>query len=415
MPKMGDAMEEGTLLEWLKKDGDSVKAGDTIGNIQTDKATVELTAPGSGVLGGVLIAPGETVGVGIPIAAILKPGESLPEGWGNGESKQAAEASAKPDEKSESREAPADDGSSRVLVADGPTASSSERVAASPLARRIAAEAGLDLKSLSGSGPGGRIVERDVRSAAESGATPSQGTASVEPLARLEDRVATLTNLQRITAQRTAQSKQTIPHYYVTVEIDLERLVALREAMNEENPDAKLSINDFIVKASALALQEQPHINASWDDGKLRMHASVNIGVAAAVPDGLTLPVVKNCDRKSLRQIANEIRDLASRAKVNRLTPEELSGSTFSISNMGMFDIENFSAIINQPNGAIIAVSTAKRIPVVVDGDEGEELEVRTQMKVTGSFDHRIINGAEGAVFMGVLRKFLESPTLLLS
>lgn len=410
MPKMGDAMEEGTLIEWLLKEGDKVKAGDHIGNIQTDKATVELTAPGSGILTGFLIEAGETVPVGVPIAAILKEGESLPEGWGSGGSRTSAKESANAEQAKPSAH------SEVVAVAEPTTKADGQRVFASPLARRIAADAGISIEAIHGTGPKGRVVERDVREAISTGSQKSWAQpVSIAPNNLLESKLVQLNTLQRITAQRTAQAKQIIPHYYVTVQVDLERLTALREAMNEERPDAKLSINDFIVKAAALALQDQPHINASWDEGNLRLHGSVNIGVAVAVPDGLTMPVVHKCETKPLRQIASEIRSLAAKAKENRLNPDELSGSTFAISNMGMYDVENFSAIINQPNGAIIAVSTANRVPVVVDGEDGEELEIRTLMKITGSFDHRIINGAQGAEFMGVLRKYLESPTLLLT
>lgn len=409
MPKMGDAMEEGTLVDWVKKEGDKVNAGDVIGNIQTDKATVELTAPASGVLQGILLQPGETVPVGQPIAAILKEGESLPPGWGNGKAaaKQAAEPQPVAAEKA-TAELP-EPATKTVAVVESPPG---ERVFASPLARKLAAEAGIPIEGLAGTGPGGRIVERDVRRAMQETARPR---IAVAPEQELRERVVPLTNLQRITAQRVTQSKIEVPHYYVTLEIDLENLVNLRETMNREKPDDKLSINDFVIKASALALQDQPHINASWEDGKMRMHGAINIGVAVAVPDGLTVPVIKNCERKPLREIAREARALAAKAKENKLTPEELSGSTFTISNMGMYGVDDFSAIINQPNGAIIAVAAAKRVPVVVEGEDGEELEIRSRMKVTGSFDHRIINGAQGAEFMGVLRKYLESPTLLIT
>jgi pyruvate dehydrogenase E2 component (dihydrolipoamide acetyltransferase) len=224
-----------------------------------------------------------------------------------------------------------------------------------------------------------------------------------------------LTFLQKITAERTTQSKQQVPHYYVTVEVDLENLEDLRNMIKAQEPDTRLTINDFIIKASAMALAEKPHINASFVDGMLKIYGNINIGVATAVPDGLTVPVIKNVESKSLRTIAAEIRELTSRARENKLKPEELTGSTFSISNMGMYDVENFAAIINQPNGAIIAVSTGKKVPVVVEGEEGDELEVRMRMKVTGSFDHRIIDGALGAEFMGVLKKYLENPIRLLS
>lgn len=405
MPKMGDAMEEGTLLEWVKNEGEPVSAGDVIGSIQTDKATVELTAPASGVLQGILLQPGQTVPVGQPIAAILKEGESLPNGWGN-----AKAAPSKAEGTVEPQEAQQKEAQRKNVAIVAPNRG--ERIFASPLARKLAAEAGIQIEGLVGSGPDGRIVESDVRLAIAQAKPPPT---HVAPIYHLEDRVVPLNTLQRITAQRVTQSKQEIPHYYVTVEVDVQNLTDLREMMNREKPDEKLSLNDFIIKAAALALQEQPHINASWDDAKIRLHGSIHIGVAVAVPDGLTVPVIKNCERKSLRHISRQARELATRAKENKLSPDDLSGSTFTISNMGMYDIHDFSAIINQPNGAIIAVSTAKRTPVAVEGENGEELQIRPRMKVTGSFDHRIINGAQGAEFMGVLRNYLESPTLLLS
>lgn len=406
MPKMGDAMEEGVLVEWLKNEGEGVKSGEIIGNIQTDKATVELTAPSTGTLSGIIAYPGDTIPVGKPIAAILKEGEKLPEGWGgNGAPNAASPQPEETPQPAQKEEKPAAEESPKQ---EAPSAQG-ERVFASPLARRLAEDAGIPIESIQGTGPNGRIVERDVKAASR------EPAAAPAPAAKLEDKLVPLTNLQRITAERTAHSKVAVPHYYVTVEVDVESLEDLRNRMNEDNPEGKLSINDFIIKASALALQEQPHINASFENGKRREYGSINIGVAAAVPDGLTLPVIKNCERKTLRQIAAEVRTLIGKAKDNKLGIDELTGSTFAISNMGMFDVESFSAIINEPNGAIIAVGTAKRVPVVVEGDDGDELEVRPVMKVTGSFDHRIIDGAVGAQFMGVLKKYLEAPTLLLS
>ncbi|MBA3725156.1 MAG: 2-oxo acid dehydrogenase subunit E2 [Armatimonadetes bacterium] len=420
MPKMGDAMEEGILVEWLAEEGDKVKSGDTIGNIQTDKATVELTAPSTGTLSGVISKAGDTVPVGVPIAAILKDGESLPDGWGGGASSKVAPTkveepapaeavASKPKEEAaalkqaEPAEAP------REAVAASAAPKAGGRVFASPLARRLAEDAGLPLEDLAGSGPNGRIVERDVRAA-----LPKPKPAGIAAIAT-SDRMVDLTNLQRIVAERTAHSKLNVPHYYVTVEVDVEALEALREQMNEENQEGKLSINDFIIKACAFALQEQPHINASFENGKRHEYGQINIGVAAAVPDGLTLPVIKDCGNKSLRQIAVEVRDLVGKAKENKLSLDQLTGSTFAISNMGMFDVENFSAIINEPNGAIVAVSTAGKVPVVVETEDGDDIEIRSRMKITGSFDHRIIDGAVGAEFMGVLRTYLEAPTRLLS
>ncbi|MGI8923120.1 MAG: dihydrolipoamide acetyltransferase family protein [Fimbriimonadales bacterium] len=420
MPKMGDAMEEGTLVEWLVKEGDKVKSGDPIGNIQTDKATVELTATSTGILAGVISKAGDTVPVGVPIAAILKDGESLPDGWGGSSSSKRAPtkaegptpAEAEPPELKEEaapkQAVPATE-AEKEAVAVSAVPKTGARVFASPLARRLAEGAGLPLEDLSGSGPNGRIVERDVR-AALTGPNP---VGIAVPAAA--DRMVDLTNLQRIVAERTAHSKLHVPHYYVTVEVDVEAVEALREQMNEENQEGKLSINDFIVKACALALQEQPHINASFENGKRHEYGQINIGVAAAVPDGLTLPVIKDCGTKSLREMAVEVRDLVGKAKQNRLSLDQLTTSTFAISNMGMFDVENFSAIINEPNGAIVAVSTARKVPVVVETEEGDQIEIRSRMKVTGSFDHRIIDGAVGAQFMGVVRGYLEAPTQLLS
>ncbi|MER3466707.1 MAG: dihydrolipoamide acyltransferase, partial [Armatimonadota bacterium] len=238
--------------------------------------------------------------------------------------------------------------------------------------------------------------------------------ASARPAA-LEAREVPLTNLQRITAQRTAESKQTIPHYYVTVDCDVEELQRLRAWMNEENPDEKLSLNDFIVKACAMALVEQPHINASFQDGKRHEYSEVNIGVLTAVEDGLTLPVVKNCESKSLRALALEVKQMVQKARDNRLTPDELTGATFVVSNMGMYDVDSFAAVINQPNGAVVAVGTAKRVAVVLEENGKEVIGPRWRMKMTGSFDHRIIDGAVGAKFLRAVRKYLESPTLLLA
>lgn len=410
MPKMGDAMEEGTLVEWVKKEGDKVKSGDIIGNIQTDKATVELTSPSSGVLTGFLISEGDTVPVGRAIAAVLKEGETLPDDWKSGGApKSVTTTVAQMPEKPQTRET-----SSQVTTttATTPTATG-QRVFISPLAKRLASEAGLNVATLRGTGPNGRIVERDIRAALTQ--APGSVVTTQPSVPRGATTEVSLNPLRRITAQRTAQSKQQVPHYYVTVEVNLDRLEEVRRQMKADDPETKISINDFIVKACALALVEQPHINASFQDGKEIRHGSVNIGVAVAVPDGLTMPVVKDCQTKSLRQMASEVRELAGRARENKLSLDELSDSTFAISNMGMFDVENFAAIINQPNGAIVAVSSASRRPIVADEDGEEIIQIATIMKMTGSFDHRIIDGAVGAQFMGALRRLLEAPTKLLS
>ena len=407
MPKMGDGMEEGTLLEWLKKDGELVKSGEIIGTIQTDKATLELESPGKGILTGFLIQPGETVPVGVPIAAILRDGESLPANWGSGAA--AAPASA---------DAPAADAPVAQAAPAGSAAPSADlgRVKASPLAKKVAAEAGVDLSLVVGSGPGGRITEKDVRKAIAEQGTPMPKQAAptfTAPAitATAEDTKVALTPLRRISGQRTLQSKLEAPHFYVTVEVDLEKISALRAAFKAEESGA-ISVNDFVVAACVKALQDMPSVNATFMGDHILQHGAINIGVAAAVEQGLLVPVLHNAHAMTLRQMSAGVKELVVKAKDGKLTPNEMSGSTFSISNMGMLGVENFAAIINGPNSAILAVSTAKKTVVVTADDE---LEVRTMMKMTASFDHRVIDGAEGAKFINIVKSYLENPTRLLS
>lgn len=403
MPKMGDGMEEGTLLEWLKKDGDAVKSGDVIGTIQTDKATLELEAPGKGTLTGILIEPGATVPVGQPIAAILKEGESLPEGWGSGSGSkptesQPVEESAKQEPK---KEAP------KSKEESAPAAESS-RVKASPLAKKIAAESGIDLSTIEGSGPGGRIVEKDVR-AAQNSSVSSAPAGSAAPAGK--DEKVKLNRLREIIAERTAHAKSTVPHFYVTVEVDLEKITAIREMFKEEE-GGRISINDFVVRACVLALQAMPVVNSTFEGDHLLQHGSVNIGIAAAVDDGLLVPVIHNAHGMTLRDIADESKRLVTKARDGKLTPNEMQGSTFSISNMGMLDVDDFSAIINEPNAAIVAIASARKKVVV---GENDEIEIRWRMNITGSFDHRVVDGAIGAEFMNLVKSGLENPSRLLS
>lgn len=425
MPKMGDGMEEGVLLEWLKKEGDKVKTGESLATIQTDKATLEMEADGSGTLAGILVKAGDAVPVGKPMAALLADGEKLPGDWGSGASAEpkqeeapepVAVASAPAAKKSESEAAPAakETASPPEVPESKPQAG---RVKASPLARKIADELGVSIESLKGSGPGGRIVEKDVRSAAESGIAKKLIDGVSAPVhASEEDVKVPLNRIRQITAQRTAQSKQTVPHFYVTVEVDVESIQALRAQFEAEGA-GKVSINDFVIKACASALQDMPQVNATFQGDHLLQYGSVNVGMAVALEDGLTVPVMHGAHRLSVRQISARSRELAAKARENKLSPEELSGSTFSISNMGMLNVENFAAIINTPNAAIVAVSTARKVvvPVESENEEGEvTLEVRTRMNVTGSFDHRVVDGAVGARFMNALRDYLENPTRLL-
>jgi pyruvate dehydrogenase E2 component (dihydrolipoamide acetyltransferase) len=406
MPKMGDGMEEGTLVEWLKKEGDTVKSGEVIGNIQTDKATLELEAPGSGVLTGLLIKGGDTVPVGRPIAAILKSGEKLPAGWGGADYKGGSSPAPA------ATEIPAV--AAVVTPVDMPVAESSngDRVVASPLARKIAAERNIDLRTVKGTGPGGRIVERDLVTAtsAPAAAPATPASAPVQIFASAEDRTIPLSRLKQITGNRTLQSKTQVPHFYVTVEVDLEKILALRAQFEEEGA-SKPSINDFVIKATALALREMPEANATVVDKNLLLYSAVNIGIAVAVEDGLTVPVLKNADQLGLKAISSKSKDLAKRARDNKLSLDELSGSTFSISNMGMLDVDNFVAIVNQPNAGILAIASARK-KVVANADD--EIEIRTRMNITGSFDHRVLDGALGAKFVNLVKALLENPTRML-
>lgn len=423
MPKMGDGMEEGTLLEWLKKEGDKVKSGEIIGTIQTDKATLELEAPGSGVLTGIITQGGETIPVGKPMAAIVKDGEKLPKDWGSGGGapKSNGSAESKPAEQPTSggskegsgiQDVPAGVEAAQSQSASAPSAAPAEsgRIKASPLAKKIAAERGIDLSTINGSGPGGRIVEKDVTSAQPMPAP----TKVAEPqliTATAEDQKIKLNRIRQITAQRTAESKQQVPHFYVTVEVDLENLMDLREMfVNDEA--GKLSINDFVIRACVMALQQMPQVNSSYQGDSILQYGAINIGLAVALDDGLTLPVMKNAQAMTLRQISARSKELAGKARDNKLSPDELSGSTFSISNMGMLNVDEFIAIINQPNAAILAVSSAKKKPVV---NAEDELEIRWQMNISASFDHRVVDGAVGAKFINLIRDFLENPTRLLS
>lgn len=405
MPKMGDGMEEGTLLEWLKKDGDKVKTGDVIGSIQTDKATLELEAPGTGTLTGFLLQGGETVPVGRPIAAILKDGESLPTGWGG--------ATAAPTPTAEAPAAATVEPTVEAPAAEAPAPVTNDRVKASPLARKIAAEKGLDLSQIQGTGPGGRIVEKDVASAqpAAASAAAPKATAPAPVTASAEDETVKLPRLRQITAKRTTESKQQVPHFYVTVEVDVENIIAIRE-MFERDASGKVSINDFVVKASALALRDMPIVNSIFQGDHLVQKGGVHVGIAVALEDGLTVPVIKNADQLSLRQISGSARDLAKRARDNKLSLDEMQGSTFAISNMGMLDVDNFFAIINQPNAAIVAIASVRKKVVANDNDE---IEVRSRMNITGSFDHRVVDGAVGAKFINLIKDYLQNPTRLLS
>jgi len=401
MPKMGDAMEEGTLVRWLKHEGDTVQEGEPIAEIATDKATVEIEAPSSGVLRGIRVAENAVVPVNTPLAYILQEGESLPaEGDGK------ASAPAKPAEAAAPQPAPAPMAAATApQPAPAPT-NGEERILASPLARKIAAEHGIDLRQVQGTGPKGRIVERDVLAYIESRkatAVPAPALAA----APAEGRTETLTRLRQITAQRTTEAHQTIPHFYLTMEIDMEEAVALRQQLNQLDENLRISVNDLIVKACAVAIEQHPIVNATYQNGQLVHPNGVHIGIAVAVEQGLLVAVLRHCEGKSLRRIAQESQTLIQKAREGKLMPDEMTGNTFTVSNLGMFGIEQFTAIINPPASAILAVGATKRVPVV---QEDGSIVARQRMKVTMSCDHRVLDGAVGAQFLQTLKQVLENP-----
>jgi pyruvate dehydrogenase E2 component (dihydrolipoamide acetyltransferase) len=410
MPKMGDAMEEGTLVRWLKQEGDTVQEGEPIAEIATDKATVEIEAPTSGVLRGIRVAENAVVPVNTPLAYILQEGESLP---ADGDGKSGAHA------KPVAAAAAPQPASAPTAVAAAPQPATAptngeERILASPLARKIAAEHGIDLRQVQGTGPKGRIVERDVLAYIESRKATAVPAPAPTPVptpalaaAPAEGRTETLTRLRQITAQRTTEAHQTIPHFYLTMEIDMEEALALRQRLNQLDESLRVSVNDLIVKACAVAIEQHPIVNATYQNGQLVHPNGVHIGIAVAVEQGLLVAVLRHCEGKSLRRIAQESQSLIQKAREGKLLPDEMMGNTFTVSNLGMFGIEQFTAIINPPASAILAVGATKRVPVV---QEDGSIVARQRMKVTLSCDHRVLDGAVGAQFLQTLRQVLENP-----
>ena len=404
MPKLSDAMVEGRVLQWLKKEGDRVQGGDVLASIETDKAEIELEAFGSGVLRKVLAGEGQTVPVGQLIAVIAEPDEDITSLVSAAPAAPAAGAPAAPkvEAKAAAPAAPA-------AVSPAAPAAEAGWVPASPIARRMAREAGIDLAQIKGSGPGERILERDVEAYL---ATQAQRLAGAEvPVGEREFEDKELSTIRKTIAARMVQSKAPIPHFTVTVEVDMAAALELRKSLNaiEANVE-KLSVNDIIIKATALALQRHPAVNARFTNGQVRLFKRVHMGVAVAIEDGLIVPVIRDCDRKSLGEIAREARGLIDRSRARKLRPEEYSGGTFAISNLGMFDVVEFTAVIDPAHGAILAVGAIEEKPVVMNG----QVVVRQRMRLTGSFDHRIIDGAMGAKFLQELKKILENAVQLL-
>jgi len=439
MPKLSDTMTAGTLVNWLKEEGDEVSTGDMIAEIETDKATMELEVFEDGILLKQFVAAGDQVDIGTPIAAIGEKGETVeapaPPSPARKKPQQAPAANRKTDGAPPS--SPADlpaPAPGSIKQTPAPTAppdtDNAHRVRISPLARRLAAEKGIDPAWIKGSGPGGRIVKADVLAAENAPAAPSAPVPAVpvsappRPIAIppnapiAEEADIPLSNIRGIIAERLLESKRTIPHFYLETEIDAEPLMRLRSALNQELaplPPAeggiKFTVTDFILKGSAEALRRVPSVNASWLDDRIHQHGAVHLALAIAVPDGLVTPKIENAHSKTLRQVAVESRDLAARARDKKLRLDEFSGSTFTVSSLGMLGIESFLAIINPPNAAILSVGTIVKKPVVNDQDE---IVPGRRMKIGLSCDHRVVDGVTGARFLAALRTILETPELML-
>lgn len=409
MPKLSDAMTEGRVIQWLKKEGDRVQGGDVVASIETDKAEIELEAFGSGVLRKILVGDGQTVPVGQLIGVIAEPDEDISSLEHAAPAAPATAAAAPAAAKAEPK--PASPAPPEAAAPATPVAPPAETgwVPASPIARRMAREAGIDLAQVKGSGPGGRILERDVEAYV---ATQAQRRGGAEvPAGEREFEDKELSTIRKTIAARMTQSKAPIPHFTVTVEVDMGAAWELRKSLNAiEAQSEKLSLNDIIIKATALALQRHPAINATYLNGQVRLFKRVHMGVAVALEDGLIVPVIRDCDRKSLGEIAREARSLIERARSKKLRPEEYSGGTFALSNLGMYDVVEFTAVIDPAHGAILAVGTIEDKPVVMNG----QVTVRQRMRLTGAFDHRIIDGAMGAKFLQELKRILENPVQLL-
>ena len=417
MPALSPTMTEGTLARWLKKEGETIKAGDVIAEIETDKATMEVEAVDEGVLGKILVAAGsENVAVNAPIAILVEPGEAVPD------SAPAAPA-PKPAAAPEPVAAPAPAAAAPAAPA-AETTGHGPRVFASPLARRMAQQAGIDLATLKGSGPNGRIVKADIDAARGSGpeaaapapkapaaASPAQAAAApAAPITAPHDAIPH-SSMRKVIAKRLQAAKQTIPHFYLSMDVELDALLKLRAELNAQSPKEgpgafKLSVNDLIIKAVAVALRRVPAANASFTEEAMIRYHDVDISVAVAIPDGLITPIIRKADQKGLAAISNEMKDLAARAKAGKLKPDEFQGGSFSISNLGMYGISSFSAIINPPQGGILAIGAGEKRPVV----KGEQIAIATMMTVTLSCDHRVVDGAVGAEFLAAFKSIVEQP-----
>ena len=417
MEALSPTMEEGQVVRWLKEVGDPVGQGDILAEIETDKATMELVARGEGLLRRILVAAGGTAPVGEVIAIIAAEGEEIEAAPDEGPT--GSEAAVEPAADSSQGEDEAESGGAEDPAVPTTSAgrSAAGRVRASPLSKRLARQLGIEIEALEGTGPGGRVVRRDVEAAAarvaqeERDAEPGPVSgAALQPDEEFED--IPLTQMRKTVARRLVESLGPVPHFYLTVDVDMTRALAARARVNEilARDGGKASVNDVIIKAAAVALTRHPECNAWWRGSSIRRFNCVHMGVAVAVPDGLITPVIRDAHAKGLDAISREVRELAARAREKKLQPHEYTGSTFSISNLGMFGIEEFTGVINPPEAGILAVGAVEERPVAFAG----EVALRTRMRITMSCDHRVIDGAQGARFLATLKSYLEEPLAIL-
>ena len=404
MPRMSDTMEEGVIVEWLKKVGDKVEPGDILAEVETDKATMELESYQEGTLLYIGVKKGPVPVNGI-LAVIGEEGEDYkslleaassedPETNGTGE----------PDSEPDKKTTPSEAQSESISTPDKDSSPEGARVKVSPLAKKMARESGIDLSSIKGSGDGGRIVKVDIEKKLEQLPLKAAGTYTEG-----QPKDVQISLMRKTIARRLSESKFTSPHFYITLEVDVNNLIDARKRINADAPP-KISINDFIIKAVAMALRKHPAVNTSWLGESIRYHSDIHIGVAVAIEDGLLVPVLRFADKKSLSQINSDIIDMAERAREKKLQPEEMQGNTFTVSNLGMFDVDEFTAIINPPDACILAVGTIVQKPVVASG----EIKIGNRMKMNLSCDHRVVDGATGAQFLQTLKSYLEDPVKLL-
>ena len=428
MPRLSDTMEEGNIVGWQKKVGDAVEPGDILAEVETDKATMELESFNSGVLLHIGVAEGPVPVEGV-IAIIGDKGENIDDllaeiqsggtatkEEANVSDNGAAREEAEPKkEETKAAQAPASTPAPTKSAAPVQPSHNDGRIFASPLAKKMANDSGLDISMITGSGENGRVVKSDIENAIANGTASAGSSQATMPqmVSHLNADVygdKPISQMRKVIAKRLGESKFSAPHFYLTVEINMDNSITARKAINED-AEVRISFNDMVVKASAAALRKHPLINGSWLGDKITYHQNINIGVAVAVEEGLLVPVIRDADLKSLTMIKTEIKALAGKAKDRKLSPDEMSGNTFTISNLGMFDIEEFTAIINPPDACILAVGTIVEKPIVKEG----QIVIGNMMKVTLSCDHRIVDGAKGAAFLQTLKAFLENPVKILA